>query len=93
MPLTQEQAVDLSVKDLAARVGLESDKVSVAKIERTQFPNGALGAPLEDEMSAMMMTPGWRIILRADMTDYEYRANPRQVRLFRFKSANYKIYP
>lgn len=93
MPLTKEQAVDIASRDLAGRLGLPSRDVTVTKTEETQFPNAALGAPTEDEMAAMMMTPGWRIILRAEMNDYEYRANVKQVRLFRYKSANYKIYP
>jgi hypothetical protein len=42
-------------------------------------------------MSGMMITPGWRIRLKAGAQSYEYRADERQLRLCDFKGKNYRI--
>jgi hypothetical protein len=38
-----------------------------------------------------MITPGWRIRLRAGGDVYEYRANRNRIRLFNFKGANHSV--
>lgn len=95
MPITQEQAIEFALADLAKRQGVSTNQIEVVRQENTQFSNGALGAALEGEMSSMMMTPGWRLILRVqgNGTEAEYRANAKQVRLFGYQGAHYKIYP
>lgn len=95
MGITKQQAADYAITDLAKRIGVSPAEIHVAKSDDTQFANGALGAPVEGEMAPMMMTNGWRIILRVPSAgaDYEYRADARQVRLFRYQGANHKIYP
>ena len=55
------------------------------------FPDAALGAPVEDEMSAQLLTPGSRIRLIAKGRTYEYRANQRQLRLVNFDGENYRV--
>ena len=77
--------------DLARRLSISEGDVSEESVERADFPDMALGAPLRDEMSGMMITPGWRIRLRAGGRSYEYRADERQLRLYKFKGANHKI--
>jgi hypothetical protein len=42
-------------------------------------------------MSAQMITPGWRIRLRARGERYEYRANRNRLRLVNFRGANYQV--
>lgn len=95
MALTQKQAVDIAVADLAKRRGVKTGDVAVVRQEDAQFSNGALGAAVDGEMAAMMMTSGWRITLKSagDSTEAEYRANPQQIRLYRYQGANYKIHP
>jgi hypothetical protein len=77
--------------DLARRLGLDENEVGEGHIEQTDFPDAALGAPLEDEMSAQVITPGWRIHLKAGGDNYEYRATARQLRLVDFKGRNYRV--
>jgi hypothetical protein len=78
-------------RDLAQRLGLNENDIGVSSVERTEFPDAALGAPVEDEMSAQVITPGWRMRLIANGQAYEYRATDRQLRLVNFKGENYRI--
>jgi hypothetical protein len=42
-------------------------------------------------MSGQMITPGWRIRLRAKDQGFEYRANKQQVRLYNYNGKNYRL--
>ena len=91
MAYSREEAVGRARQDLAERLGVAEGEVEEAEVSEADFPNMALGAPLRDEMSGMMITPGWRIRLAARGETYEYRANRNQLRLYDFKGKNYKI--
>ena len=77
--------------DLAQRLGVSENEIVAAQIDQTDFRDASLGAPVADEMSAQMITPGWRIHLKAGDSTYEYRATARQLRLVNFKGRNYRI--
>ena len=77
--------------DLARRLGVDENEIAQGHIEQTDFPDASLGAPLEEEMSAQMITPGWRISFNAGGDSYEYRATTRQLRLVNFKGRNYRV--
>jgi len=91
MPEQKDEVVDRARRDLAQRLGISEGDTAIKSIEPVDFPDAALGAPLEDEMSAQVITPGWRITLEANNKNYEYRASPRQLRLFNFNGQNYRI--
>jgi hypothetical protein len=91
MAVTREDAVKRARTDLAKRLSISEHEIEEGEIEETDFPDLALGAPLEDEMSGQMMTKGWRIRMRAKGGEHEYRANKDQVRLFNYKGDNYRI--
>lgn len=91
MAYTKEEAVARARADLAGRLGVPEAEVGEDSVEEADFPNAALGAPLGGEMSAMMITSGWRIRLAARGRTYEYRADRNQLRLYDFKGSNYKI--
>jgi hypothetical protein len=91
MHSNQQQTVDRARRDLAQRLGLNESDIGVSSVEQTEFPDAALGAPVEDEMSAQVITPGWRVRLIANGQAYEYRATERQLRLVNFKGENYRI--
>jgi hypothetical protein len=91
MANSKDDAVAKARKDLAKRLGLNENDVGQPTVEDTDFPDTALGAGGEDEMSGQMMTPGWRIRLRAKGQTYEYRADKNQVRLYEFKGKNYLL--
>lgn len=78
-------------RDLAQRLRLNKTAITEAGVEQTDFPDASLGAPVADEMSAQVITPGWRIHLQAGGETYEYRATERQLRLVNFKGRNYRV--
>ena len=89
--MTREDAIARAKSDMAGRLGISENDIAVASSESMDFPDMALGAPVEDEMSAQVITPGWRIRLTAEGQTYEYRANQKQLRLFNFNGENYRI--
>jgi len=91
MSSSQQDLTERARRDLAQRLGLNESDIGVSSVEQTEFPDAALGAPVEDEMSAQVITPGWRMRLIANGQAYEYRATERQLRLVNFKGKNYRI--
>jgi len=88
--LTPDAASNICLADARARSGSEAE---VDTIIATTFPDSALGAPRRGEMAAAMMTPGWTIRVSAGAREFEYRANPRQVRLVAPDGENVVVFP
>jgi hypothetical protein len=91
MAINKDGAVENARKDLAQRLKIDAGNIKESSVEDADFPDLALGAPEDDEMSGMMITRGWRIKLEAEGKTYEYRADKNQVRLHNFKGKNYRI--
>ena len=91
MPISKDGAVENARKDLASRLKIDPADVKQSSVEDSDFPDMALGAPEDDEMSGQMISSGWRIRLEAEGKTYEYRADKNQVRLYKFKGKNYRI--
>jgi hypothetical protein len=91
MALNKEDAVKRARADLAKRLGVSENDINEEAVEQADFPDTALGAPVEDEMSGQMITSGWRIRLSASGGNYEYRAGRDQLRLYNYKGSNHKI--
>ena len=60
-------------------------------VSDSEFPDMSLGASENGEMSAQMISSGWRIKLGAAGKTYEYRADKYQLRLHNFNGANHVI--
>jgi hypothetical protein len=91
MATSKPEAVENARNDLAKRLNIDAADVKEHSVEDADFPDMALGAAEDDEMSGQMMTRGWRIKLEAQGQTYEYRADKNQVRAFQFKGKNYRI--
>jgi hypothetical protein len=91
MALSREEAIQKARQDLANRLGVRDSEIETQAVDEAEFPDTALGASVADEMSGQMITPGWRISLRANAQTFEYRANQHQVRLYNYKGGNYRI--
>jgi len=91
MPSIDPAIIIKARSDLAQRLGVSENEITSGQIDETDFPDASLGAAVEDEMSAQMITPGWRIRLTAGSDVYEYRATARQLRLVNFKGRNYRV--
>ena len=91
MAMSREDAVRRARVDLAARLGVTEDEIKEDSVADADFSDTSFGAGEAGEMSAQMITPGWRIRLRARGDVYEYRGNRNRLRLFNFKGANYSV--
>ena len=91
MAMSKEDAVKRARVDLAGRLGVAEDEIKEDSVEDAEFPDASFGAGAAGEMSAQMITPGWRIRLNAQGEVYEYRANRNRLRLYNFKGANYSV--
>jgi hypothetical protein len=91
MSIDKDGAVEQARNDLAKRLKVDAGDVKERSVEDADFPDMALGAAENGEMSGQMITKGWRISLEAQGQAYEYRADKNQVRLYKFKGKNYRI--
>ncbi len=91
MAMSREDAVRRARVDLAARLGVKEDEIKEDSVADADFSDASFGAGTAGEMSAQMITPGWRIRLKARGDVYEYRGNRNRLRLFNFKGANYSV--
>jgi hypothetical protein len=70
--------VVLKARDaLASKLGISVDQITVVNIEPVEWRDGCLGVSNPRMMCTMMITPGYRVILRADGSDYEYHTDSR----------------
>jgi hypothetical protein len=91
MGFTKESAVDAAKNDLAKRLKLKPDDIRVSGTSDEDFPDMSLGAAENGEMSAQMISSGWKINLDAGGKNYEYRGDKYQLRLKDFEGKNYKV--
>ena len=91
MSFTKESATAAAKQDLASRLGVNDGDIKEIAVDNTDFPDMSLGAPASGEMSAQMISSGWKIKLGANGDKYEYRADKYQLRLHNFKGENYVI--
>ena len=91
MSSENDEAVKRATRDLAKRLGVSDAEVKVDSVEAQDFPDAALGAPVEEEMSAQMITPGQRIRLSVGDDGYEYRASRFSLRLYSYDGENHRI--
>lgn len=71
--------VDIAKKDLAHRLNISVEQVKLIKQEKVDWPDTSLGYPEEGMMYAQVITPGFRMILKAQDTLYEYHSDYKRV--------------
>lgn len=91
MDFTRDEAVAGAKHDLADRLGVDEGEIEEVSVSDRDFPDMSLGAPVDGEMSAQMISTGWEIKLGVDDEHYEYRADKYQLRLVDFDGQNYVI--
>lgn len=91
MSFTKESAIHRAKSDLSKRLKISEHDIHEKAVSDKDFPDMSLGAPVNGEMSAQMISSGWQIELNAGGKDYEYRADKYQLRLHNFNGANHVI--
>ncbi len=78
-------------RDLAKRLGVPEVEIKEDGFERAEFPDASLGAPIDGEFSAQMISNGHRILLSHNDKGYEYRTSGTVLRLYKFEGDNHKV--
>ena len=91
MGFTRDQLVERAKQDLAERLDVGAGDVTEISVNEREFPDMSLGAPVDGEMSAQMIATGWEMKFGVDSAEYEYRADPYQLRLVDFDGENYLV--
>ncbi len=91
MNFNQNSAIERAKQDLAGRLGVSENEIETISVSEIEFPDASLGAPVDDEMSAQMISSGWQVTLRAKGETYDYRADKYQLRLSNYDGKNHII--
>ncbi len=91
MSFTKSSELTRAKQDLAKRLNLSVTEISEKSVSDKEFPDMSLGAPVDGEMSAQMITSGWLIEFETHDHNYEYRADNYQLRLHNYHGRNYVI--
>jgi hypothetical protein len=60
--------------ELGGLIGVEpAETATVVVAESVIWPDSSLGCPRPGEMYLQVLTPGYRVVLEADGTRYDYR--------------------
>jgi hypothetical protein len=68
-------ARDAVKKHLALMLGIDANQITVVSDTEVEWPDSCLGVAQPGIMCAMMVTPGYLILLRANDLEYEYHTN------------------
>lgn len=66
--------VETAIGDLAIRLGVESESISVVTVDEVVWPNGGLGCERPDMKYTQVPVDGLRIVLTYDGTTYDYHS-------------------
>ncbi len=64
--------IDLAKKDLAQRLSVAGDQITVVSSEYMDWPDSSLGCPEPGMAYSQVITPGYRIILLYGQKQYDY---------------------
>ncbi len=66
-----------AVNDAATRAGVDASTVTVVSADAVTWPNGAAGCPKVGFMYTEVITPGYRVVVQAGGTTYDYRGSQK----------------
>ncbi|MGC9320277.1 MAG: hypothetical protein ACP5KN_19745, partial [Armatimonadota bacterium] len=69
------QPVQAAIEDLADRLNVAPEAITVASFEEVTWPDTSLGNPEPGRVYAQVLTPGYRVILQAQGQQYEYHTD------------------
>ncbi len=75
VPPEAERIVAAVRADAARRSGQDPSRVRLASLEAVDWPDTSLGCPESGKFYAQVITPGYKIVVRAGETDYEYHTD------------------
>lgn len=75
---TDNPQVAQAIKDLARRLSVSLDKITVARAEAVTWPDGGLGCPQPGMAYIQVQQDGMRIVLNVDGKEYHYHSGERR---------------
>ncbi len=72
LPADVEQLVK---EELSMETGIPVEEIEVLDAEYTEWPDACLGLAEPDEQCAQVITPGWRVTVRAEGQEYVVRTD------------------
>ena len=78
LPETVMPLVNIAIQDLAQRLGVGLDEITVVRYEEVIWPDASLGCPQPGMDYAQVITPGYLLILSREAEFYEYHTNLNQ---------------
>lgn len=71
----QDAAVKAAKEMLAQQIGVKADQIQVVEVEAVAWPNGCMGVQMPGRMCTQMIVPGFRVVLEANGTQYEFHTD------------------
>jgi len=62
-------------QDLAQKLNIPVDEITIVSVEAVEWPDGCLGVHIAGIMCIQVITPGYRVVLEANGELYEYHTN------------------
>jgi len=75
IPVDLSPAQRAAITDLAEKLNLTADEITIVSTEAVTWPDGCLGVVRIGVMCTQAEVPGFRIILESDGSNYEYHTN------------------
>jgi hypothetical protein len=66
--------VDIAINDLAERLGIDPEAITVRSVDEVTWRDGSLGCPMPGMSYTQALVDGMRIILEVDGTPYHYHS-------------------
>ena len=74
-PGTPPEPAELARQHLAGRLRTSVGAIEIVSFEAREWPDSCLGLSIPDVVCAPVITPGYRVILRAEGRDHAYRTD------------------
>ena len=74
--------IEQATADLAQRTGVSTSQIQVVEATEVEWPDSSLGCPQPGMSYLQVITPGYRIVLEANGTRYEYHSNNNTLIVF-----------
>ena len=71
--------VELARQDLAGKLSLNPEAIELVKAEKVLWRDSSLGCPEPNKVYLQVITPGYRIVLRAQGKTFEYHTDNKRV--------------
>jgi hypothetical protein len=75
LPALPPAAALIAQSVLSEALGVSVSEIEILTTEQVDWPDACLGLSSGGEACAQVITPGWRIVLRIDGQDYEFRTS------------------